>query len=252
LEARATLPGVDLDPAEFAAYVAERGGDDDQLCEVDLWLAAACAKGHPTAIAMFDNRYMKTIGSALRTMNLSSDQIDDVAQELRSKLLVAEPGEPPRIVDYSGRADLGTWLRTAAVRTAIDMVRKRRDVPVDDDALAAAMPAIDDDPELLHVRERYQAELKEAFTTAINELEARDRALLKYHYIDGLGIDRIGALYGVHRATAARWIAVARDRLGKLVDRALRIKLNVSPSERASIARLVESHLDLSVRRILG
>jgi len=251
-EARAAWPGVELDASEFAAYLADRGGNEDELCVTDLYLAAACAKGDPVAIAAFDARFLRQIGVALAPMELSADAIDDVAQELRRKLLVSEGGEPPRIVDYSGRADLRTWLRTAAVRTAIDLRRRERDTPVEDDVLAQALPAIDDDPELLHLRELYQAELKTAFATAITELEPRDRALLKYHYVDGLNADRIGALYGVHRATASRWIAIARDRLGRVVHQTLRTNLKVSRSESASIARLVESHLDLSMRRLLG
>ena len=248
-EARAAWPGVDLDPDLFAAYVAERGDDDDDLCITDLYLAAGCAHGNPAALAAFDAQYLRQIGAALGPMELPRDAIDEVAQELRRKLLVAEGGEPPRIVDYSGRADLRTWLRTAAVRTAIDLRRRERDLPVEDEVLAAALPAIDDDPELLHARALYSAELKEAFAVSIGELEPRDRALLKYHYVDNLNADRIGAIYGVHRATASRWIGIARDRLGRNVYRTLRAKLDVSAS---SIARLVEGDLDLSMRRLLS
>ena len=89
-------------------------------------------------------------------------------------------------------------------------------------------------------------------TAAIRELEPRDRLLLKYHYLDGLTVDRIGALYTVHRATAARWIAAAREMLATRTQRILLEKLRVTPSELRSIARLVESQLDLSMRRLLG
>ena len=251
-DAQAAWPGLELGAEEFAAYLAERGGVEEELCDVDLYLAAACAKGDKAAIAAFDARYMKHIGAAVAPMRLAPEMVDDVAQELRRKLLVRDGNELPRIADYSGRADLRTWIRTAAVRTAIDLVRKQRDTPMEDDVLAAAMPALDDDPALLHARQLYKAELKAAFADAITQLEPRERTLLKYHYVDGLSIDRIGAIYGVHRATAARWTSLARDQLGRIVHRTLRAKLAVSPTELASIARLVESHIDLSVRRILS
>src|SRR5439155_17675697 len=112
-------------------------------------------------------------------------------------------------LDYSGRADLRMWIRTTAVRLAIDLLRRKRALPIDDDELAA-LPALADDPEVAHLKDRYRDELRTAIGEAIGALEARDRLLLKYHYVDGLAIDRIGALYGVHRATAARWLGAAR------------------------------------------
>src|SRR5580704_14712433 len=119
--------------------------------------------------------------------------VAEVRQELRRKLLVAD-GEAPRIADYSGRADLRTWLRTSAIRISIDLIRRRRDVPIEDEELAI-VPALSDDPELAHMKDRYRDELRAAIGEAIAQLEPRDRLLLKYCYIDGLSIDRIGALY---------------------------------------------------------
>jgi RNA polymerase sigma-70 factor, ECF subfamily len=252
----AAWPGIGLDPAAFVGYVAERlspAADPatalDGLCVTDLWLAAGCAAQDRAALAQFDARLGAQLRGALAPMNLGADQVDEVAQELRRKLLVADGGAP-RIADYSGRADLRTWLRTAAVRTAIDLLRKQRDVLADDDVMAA-LPAIDDDPALLHAKQLYRAELAAAFRDALPQLDARDRVLLKYQFVDGLSIDRIGAIYGVHRATAARWLAGAREALATTVQRLLLRKLGVSPSDLASIARLVESQLDLSIRRLL-
>lgn len=52
-----------------------------------------------------------------------------------------------------------------------------------------------------------------AFRDAVNALTSRERNLLRYHYLSDLSIDQIGTLYHVHRATAARWVAQARERL---------------------------------------
>src|SRR5262249_58423290 len=101
----------------------------------DLWLAAACAAGDSIALARFEERYMQPLNAVLRATGLGPDEIDEVKQELRRKILVSD-GETPRIADYSGRADLRTWIRTAAVRTSIDLMRRRRDVPVEDEELA--------------------------------------------------------------------------------------------------------------------
>ena len=54
-----------------------------------------------------------------------------------------------------------------------------------------------------------------AFTAALREaaaaLEPRLRAVLAMHFTEDLSIDQIGAVYAVHRATAARWVQRARD-----------------------------------------
>ncbi len=254
-EARAAWPDIEVDEAAFVAQVTARlppdAGSDQAsaICASDLWLAAACATGEPRALAAFEDRFMAPLGGILRATGLEPDQIDEVRQELRRKLLVAD-GEAPRITDYSGRADLRTWIRTAAIRTSIDLIRRRRDLPVEDEELAV-LPALSDDPELAHMKDRYRDELKTAIAEAIAQLAPRDRLLLKYHYIDGFSIDRIGAIYDVHRATAARWLGGAREALSARAHRLLGDKLGVTASQLRSIARLVESQLDLSIRRLL-
>ena len=222
--------------------------DARSLHAADLSLAAACAAGDPAALAVFDEQYLAPLAGVLRATGLAADQIDDVMQELRARLLVGDGR--PRILDYAGRADLRLWVRTAAVRAGIDLVRQRRDLPVEDEELAA-LPAILDDPELLHLKDRYRDELREAVGEAITQLPARDRLLLKYTYVDGLNVDKVGAIYGVHRATAARWVGAARDALAESSRKLLVARLGVTPSELRSIARLVESQLDLSLRRLL-
>jgi RNA polymerase sigma-70 factor (ECF subfamily) len=256
-DARAAWPDLAGDEAAFVAQTAARLPADATLDQAravhaaDLWIAAACAAGDPRALAAFEERYVIPLGGVLRATGLDPDQIDEVRQELRRKLLVAEPDDvAPRLADYSGRADLRTWLRTAAIRIAIDGMRRRRDVPIADEELAL-VPALADDPELAHMKDRYRDELRATIEQAIAQLTPRDRLLLKYCYVDGLGIDRIGALYDVHRATAARWINAAREALSEGTRALLATRLGVTGSQLRSIARLVESQLDLSIRRLL-
>jgi RNA polymerase sigma-70 factor (ECF subfamily) len=254
--ARRAWPTIVLDEPAFVARVLARlppdvdGAFARAIHIADLWLSTACAAGDPAALAELDARYIAPLGGVLGATGLAADEIDEVKQELRRKLLVADDGAP-RIADYSGRADLRIWLRTIATRTAIDLKRRRRDLPVEDDELAA-LPAIEDDPELAHLKVRYRNELRDAVAAALARLEPRERLLLKYHYVDGHGIDRIAPIYSVHRATAARWLGAAREALADRVHRLLSERLGVTASELHSIARLVESQLDLSIGRLLG
>ena len=79
-----------------------------------------------------------------------------------------------------------------------------------------------------------------------------DRLLLRIHFIDGLTIDEIGAMHDIHRATAARRIQKARERLAKLTKEKLRVRLGIDRWEADSVIRLVRSRLDFSVRNYLA
>lgn len=254
--ARDAWPAIELDEAAFVAEVKARLAEDvtveraRAVHAADLWIAIACGQGNPAALIAFDDAFLSPMATWLGS-NHTADQVEDVRQEVRSKLLVAEGEEPPRICDYSGRADLRTWIRTTAVRTAIDLMRKRREVPLEDEE-DIALPVLADDPELAHLKERYRGELRSAIHEAIGSLSPRDRLLLKYHYVDGFGIDKLASIYRVHRATAARWLGAAREALAAQSHERLIQGLGVTSGELRSIARLVESQLDISLHRLLA
>jgi RNA polymerase sigma-70 factor, ECF subfamily len=252
--ARAAWPSVIVDERAFVAHVAARLGSPtlDTIAAADLWLTCACVAGDPGAFAAFDAHYVATLDPVLASNGLAADQIDEVKQELRRKLLVRDAdGAPPRLDGFSGRADLRRWVRTTALRAGIDLYRGRGELPADDDQLAR-LPAIADDPELQYLKTRYRGELEDAIRAAIGRLAPRERLLLKYHHLDGLGVDPIAAMYGVHRATAARWIAAAREALADRAQEILLARMGVTRTELRSIARLVESQLDVSMRRLLA
>src|SRR5690349_1903193 len=85
---RAAWPGVAVDEAAFVAHVTARTSDLTAVHAADLWLACACAHGDTAACALFDARYLAPLGPVLAGTGLAADQIDDVKQELRRKLLV--------------------------------------------------------------------------------------------------------------------------------------------------------------------
>jgi len=67
------------------------------------------------------------------------------------------------------------------------------------------------------------------------------------HVIDGLTIDQIGALQGVHRATAARWIERAREAISRSVRRDLMRQLGADPFETEELLQWVQSRIELSL-----
>jgi len=70
-------------------------------------------------------------------------------------------------------------------------------------------------------------------------------------HLDRLTIDDLARIYGVHRATAARWVAAAHEAVLDGCKRALAERLGLSTSELDSIIALVQSQLDISVHRYL-
>ena len=166
-------------------------------------------------------------------------------------MFVPRPEAPPAIHDYAGRGRVQGWLRVLVAREMVRLAKAQsRSVELDDKMLDVG--ALDADPALEALKATYRAELAEAFRAALKQLPARDRTLLRYQMIDGLTIDDIGEIYRVHRATAARWLTTVRDGLVERTRTLLAESLGVDTAEAASIVRLVQSQLDVSVIKHLG
>jgi RNA polymerase sigma-70 factor (ECF subfamily) len=253
---RAAWPSLAVAPALVREHLASKlhdDGDDDALHAEDLYLACACAAGDAAALAAFDETYLSQVKVFLGRMKPSAALVDEVTQALRIRLLVAAPGEVPRIANYGGRGSLTSWVRVAAIRIALDLVKPTPERPatVDDDQQPILDHLRSDDPELDVVKERYRDEVNAALRDGFAALSPTQRNLLRLSYRDGRSIDELGALFSVHRATVARWIAEAREAILDEARRRLEARLGVSSSELQSLIRVVRSQLHLSVSRLL-
>jgi RNA polymerase sigma-70 factor, ECF subfamily len=259
-EARTAWPAVVTTDADLAEHLGRHLPDEVPLAEAlvrwraaDLYLAFACGRGDAAALAAFEDVF----GNELRIVRArlgsgAGADADDFVQHCREKLF-APPR--PKIADYSGQGDLRHWLRVTLVRVLIDWRRSRRQRDAreeldGDRGLEAA--AQGDDPELDLLKTRYREEFRQAFEQAARALEAQDRNLLRRHFSDGLSIDELGALYGVHRATAARRLARARAELLAGTRRLLADKLALRPAELDSVLRMIESNVHVTLSRVLS
>ncbi len=216
----------------------------------DLYLAWACARGLPQALAELEDKLLPSVLPAIGRLG-DRDFVAEAAQRLRTKLFVADEG-PPKIATYEGRGPLTAWLRATAMRTALNLLRRgRHDQPTTQAQESLELPGLAGDPDLELLRERCVPEFRAAFASAVGALEPRERNLLRLHFIDGLSIDELGALHEVHRATAARWIASARDGIFDRVRAELGRRLRLTDSEFDSLVGAVRSQLDLSIGRWL-
>lgn len=74
---------------------------------------------------------------------------------------------------------------------------------------------------------------------------------MRLNLVEGLNIDLIGELFGVHRATAARWLARAKEQLARSVREGMTTRLSLSETELSALMTSLEANLDVSVRRYL-
>jgi RNA polymerase sigma-70 factor (ECF subfamily) len=253
---RNTWPGVQVSAADFADHLALHLGLSSEAAESlatragDLYLALAAGRGDLAAISLVDRTCIAQVDAALHGM-LSSSEIDDLKQQLRHRRFVGTNGSP-KILDYAGRGELRAWVRASAVRAAISVLRSRKREHVHQQDLWIAAPKLGVDPTIDYLRPRLQAEFRAAFETALGSLETRERNLLKHHFLDGLSTDELAVLYRVHRATAFRWLARARERLLAQTRQALAARMSLRRSELDSVMRLIGSQLEVSMVRLFG
>jgi RNA polymerase sigma-70 factor (ECF subfamily) len=257
LRARAAWPFA-VEEREFVAYLGRKlrrekdlDGALRQIRAPDLFLAFACVKKNADALAAFEATYFADIEIAIRSVSRDDAKIDDVRQRLRIKLFVGEGESPPKIGEYSGRGELRSWFRVTAVRQAISEARKTRREVALDDAVADAMPSAAVDPECAYLRSKYAALFQRAFREAIHALSSQERTLLLHHYVDRLTIDQIGAIYRIHRMTAARRLTAVRQKVVETTRERLAESAKLGASELRSILRLVKSEMHISLRRVL-
>ncbi len=202
--------GVTIDLTAFLQSRGEQVTDASKLKLADLLLAWACAEHHSPAIAYFERVYFSQASRALQRLKLSQAITEDVLGWMRFELFVRPGG--PLIATYSGRGDLGSWVRSIAVHEALKRARRERKHVDLDELGELPMP----EPELAAMRGAYTTEFTRALEASFQELDTPERNLLRQYFLDGLSIDVLAGLYQVHRATAARRVSAART---ALVDR---------------------------------
>lgn len=255
-DAQAAWPDVEHDEgalAEHLAAVLPEGAPLDEALErlhvEDLALALALRRGDRAALSAFEQQIVPGLERALRRAGAEPSEL---LQDLRVRVLVeGDGGAPPKIADYRGTGPLRAWLRVAALRAAVNKAtRPPREMAVADSFFEALATAPDPTSELV-VRD-HASSVKDALRGAIATLSNRERGLLQYAFVDGVSLERIGALYRVHRSTVTRWIDLARERLRQAVEEDLRARLHASPSEVESVVKHVSGALDSSIESALA
>jgi RNA polymerase sigma-70 factor, ECF subfamily len=244
-EARRRWPGVEFDGRAFEEYVARLQIDDVRLSAhgADVLLVSTVLRGHAPALATFDALLASVAGVASR-IDSSPAFLDDVAQDVRVKLLI---GLEPKLRGYSAIGSLAEWLRVACLRTALNLKRSDRLLPTEDIPSPNALDVFSD----VHMKRFYLQEMNGAIERGFRQLSVRERMLLRLHFVDGLNIERIGVMYGAHRATVARWLVNIRERLFDQLREHLAATHGLSDTDVRSLYRILKSDVHVTISRVL-
>jgi RNA polymerase sigma-70 factor (ECF subfamily) len=247
-------PGVAIDRVQLAAFLGRRIPSDVDAVEAlgnraveDLALACACLAGDKAALRQFEETYMANLAGLLVKQGFGPNLVEEALQALRVSLFT---GERPLLQAFGGVGSLKAWLRVTALRETVRAQRKERVMDADDILEALVDGAAD--PALRYQRKLYQDEFRAAFEEAIAGLSVRERNLLRQCVIYGATVDDLGSLYNVHRATVARWVALARQRLADDTKQRMLERLRIQPADYDSILNLIHSQLHVSIERVLG
>lgn len=257
--ARAAWPELSVDDTAFVRYAAEHFGAGQSLASTHaegLFLAFACISGDDQAVAMFRKSYRTVMDAVYRRLGFQR-HAEEITQRVLRAMFVPDGHSGAAIRNYTGRGSLANWVRVVTVREAYRTTRserrtEQREVGGVDERIMDRAVGDEANPELLHLKRDYRAKFKSSFQQAFSRLTNRERNILRYQYLDGLNIDQIGTIYDVSRATVARWRAKARARLLSETQRIMRDDFLVPLEEFDNAMRLIESHMDVSLSRLLN
>ena len=232
----------------------------DELQADDLCLIIACERGDENAWNDLVERFTTTVRSAARSASSNEDAAEDLAQSIWAELYglrTRKDGAPAsKLAYYSGRGSLAGWLRAVVGQLAVDTFRKQsrlvqteEDTDLDrlaHDASVGEVFAGIPTPEESISNRFAQSDMQQALNTAVQELAADDRLLVKLYYFDNLRLREAGTVLGVHEATASRRLTRIQTDLRKRVTKILIDERGWTQLETEKSFAEVAQHLDIA------
>lgn len=250
-------PGIAYSPEAFSRDIASLDLQEpvaERLAE--LYLVRACLAKDAAATEHFEHTFLRSLVGTIVRDEPQQQHAQEVLEQLRVALLFGAEDGQPKLLGYGGRGSLAGWLRVVASRVSKNHRRGRRRAEVRDVAFSRPMREEQQRPtgfaELDLLRAQYAPLFHEAFTQALEGLDARSRTMLRMSLLDGTSIEGIGTVFGVHRATVHRWLSDTREALLTRTRELMAAKLGRDHNDLESVFQLVGSAMDGSVRRVLS
>lgn len=250
-------PQLQVTPEQFVGFLARQlppslhsSQQLETLRASDLYLVCGLWLRQPAAEEILETRYMPRVHEVLLRLGISAPIIDEIQQDLYIRLIERQDNAIARS-GYSGRGELTGWLCTCAVREGRRrQKRAQREVTLEQ-AASTVLLNTQQTPELALLTGHMKAAFQRAFEDAITALTCRERNLLRYYFLRRLSLEQIGSMYRVSRATAARWVAYAQERLGQMTRERFLTGTEVSADSLPRIMSLIQSRISIDLGTLL-
>lgn len=246
---RSAWPGCGLSFEAFVLLANENRTQetDARVHGADIYLAAALAAGDHVAIDHFEGKFISLVPSYVGGLRMQPHELEELRQDVRVHLLA---GPVPKIRRYRGAGPLGAWLRVVTLRLALS--RTKHSDRFGGPSLDTVLPNALGLTAQTVVPNELGARVQQALDAALSALAPADKLLLRLYFVDGLSIDELAVLLGVHRATAARRVSsVSRRIRNEVIASVANLAERMTLSEAKSALRALKSHLHLSMSRLL-
>lgn len=211
-----------------AASDKEVGAFLQQLSAQELCFALACAAGEDAAWEEFMRDYRGFLQGVARQLTSNDTAAEELVEVAWTELYGLRESAGKRVgkfSSYSGRGSLKGWLRAVLFQLSVDRHRRQSRFvqPEDDKEFERMTPAVPPPSETSASAsgDKYRAAAQQALAQAITGLDAKMKLVLSYYYYDDLTLKQIGQLFGVHEATASRWLAKTQQDVRKAVEKIL-------------------------------
>ncbi|HYQ28562.1 MAG TPA: sigma-70 family RNA polymerase sigma factor [Polyangiaceae bacterium] len=256
-EGRALFPRIVWNRSDFGRACLERwaGQRPEDLAarlavgrgRAEEYLILACLARRPGGLETLESEYITELAGRVRRICPQPDVVDDVLQMVREKLLLSTE---PSLAAYENRGYLRAWLTIVAARTALDVTRRGQARRTQLEQLDDKLLALSANPEAEYLGQEAQAAFRNALREAVRRLPEKQRFALKMQLVAGWSIDQIGRALSTHRATAARWLLSARERLERDVREQLVERLSLNEAEVRCLMGQMRSQLDVRFSQI--
>lgn len=234
---------------DFAVAWSRFGAEvpSEAAAMLDEYLRVACLARAPGSVETLEAQFIGPLRPVLERRCGDRQLVDDALQNLRQKLLL---GDSPRLETYQSTGHLRAWLQVVGVRVCQDLARQRGARWARESALKDDWPASTGALDARVEREELDGLFVEALREVIRSLPPRERYALRMHVLAGWNVTQIGEALGIHRASAARWIVAAKDKINASVRALLAERLELDKDELNRVLDLFSTQLNVRLTRL--
>jgi RNA polymerase sigma-70 factor, ECF subfamily len=230
-----------------------------QLNVEDLCLAVACSGGDEAAWDDFMREYRGFLQGVARQLTPNETAAEELVEVAWTELygLRSEEGKrASKFALYSGRGSLKGWLRAVLYQMFIDQHRRQSRFvqPEEDTEFDRMTPAVApfSQSSVNEIGDRYREATRKALEQALTELEPKMKLVLSYYYYDDLTLKQIGQLFGVHEATASRWLQRVQNDIRQSVEKILKRDYKFNSTQIKECLNFAAESEDVDVRSLLA